>query len=105
MKSCEDLENLSPSDFPPARTPDACEDCLSEGTKWVQLRECRTCGHVGCCDSSPRKHATAHFQDTRHPVMRSVTPGDTWTWCYVHGAYGSLDPARPRPEPTVARGK
>jgi len=87
---CEHLKGLSATDFPPPRTPGACEECVAEGTKWVALRECRACGHVGCCDSSPRKHATQHFHETSHPVMRSVTPGEDWDWCYVHEAMGSL---------------
>ena len=70
-KSCEHLSDLKAEDFPPQRTPDACEECLTEGTFWVALRECRSCGHVGCCDSSTGKHATKHFHDTQHPVMRA----------------------------------
>ena len=68
---------------PKPRTPDGCEECLATGSRWVQLRLCRSCGHVGCCDSSPGRHATQHFQDTRHPVMRSFQPGDSWSWCYL----------------------
>ena len=60
-----------------------CEDCLREGTRWVHLRMCLECGHVGCCDSSPRKHATKHFHTSKHPIMRSVEPGESWGWCYV----------------------
>jgi hypothetical protein len=60
----------------------ACTDCVREGTQWVHLRECLVCGHVACCDNSPRKHATAHFHGTSHPVIRSVEPGETWAWCY-----------------------
>ncbi|MFT5141796.1 MAG: CPA2 family monovalent cation:H+ antiporter-2 [Rhodothermales bacterium] len=60
-----------------------CRDCLEAGDKWVHLRVCMTCGYVGCCDSSKNKHATAHFRDTDHPVMRSMEPGETWGWCYV----------------------
>ena len=60
-KSCEHLVGLTPEDFPPQKTPDACEECLAEGTVWVALRECQSCGHVGCCDSSTGKHATKHF--------------------------------------------
>ena len=105
MKSCEHLEDLTASDFPAIETPAACEDCLSEGTEWVELRECRTCGHVGCCDSSPRKHATSHFTKTEHPVMRSVMPDDTWTWCYVHSAQGTLNPASARPAAVGTRAK
>ncbi len=87
---CEHLEHLTEQEFPPPKTPDACEDCLKEGTQWVHLRECRTCGHVGCCDSSPGRHATRHFHETGHPVMRSVMPGERWTWCYVHAVTGEL---------------
>jgi monovalent cation/hydrogen antiporter len=86
---CEDLSGLKPSDFPQPRTPNGCEECLKEGTRWVALRECRACGHVGCCDSSQGKHATRHFHETHHPVMRAV-PHDAWTWCYVHEAMGRL---------------
>ena len=60
-----------------------CEECLKIGSRWVQLRVCLTCGHVGCCDSSPHKHATAHWNATQHPVMSSGEPGDTWSWCYA----------------------
>ena len=62
-----------------------CEECLRDGTRWVHLRECLECGHVGCCDSSPRRHATAHFHATRHAVMASLEPGETWGWCYEDG--------------------
>lgn len=60
-----------------------CEDCIKTGDAWVHLRMCLTCGHVGCCDSSPNKHATKHFHGTNHPLIRSAEPGETWTWCYV----------------------
>jgi len=63
-------------------TTEGCEDCLREGTRWVHLRECLVCGHVGCCDSSPRRHATAHWHATAHPVIRSFEPGEDWGWCY-----------------------
>lgn len=66
-------------------TPDnvgACTDCLREGTRWVHLRECLVCGQVGCCDNSPRKHATAHWHATNHPIIRSAQPGENWAWCY-----------------------
>ncbi len=89
-KPCEHLQDLTAADFPPPRTPGACEECLKEGMRWVELRECQACGHVGCCDSSPGKHATRHFHEAGHPVMRSVMPGATWTWCYVHEAEGRL---------------
>ena len=68
---------------PPARTPEGCEECLRSGGEWVNLRLCRICGHVGCCDSSPGKHATGHFHSTRHPLIQSFEPGESWTWCYL----------------------
>jgi CPA1 family monovalent cation:H+ antiporter len=70
------------------RTPEGCEECLRDGTRWVHLRLCLSCGHVGCCDSSPQKHATAHFAETEHPVMRSMEPGEAWRWCYVDELVG-----------------
>jgi CPA2 family monovalent cation:H+ antiporter-2 len=60
-----------------------CEDCLRIGDRWVHLRICMTCGHVGCCDSSPNRHATAHFHQTTHPIMKSLEPGEDWGWCFV----------------------
>ena len=65
-----------------------CTECLTEGTRWVALRMCLDCGEVGCCDSSPSRHATAHFHATAHPVMRSVEPGEEWRWCFVHHQTG-----------------
>lgn len=65
-----------------------CEDCLREGTTWVHLRLCMACGHVACCDSSPQRHATQHFHDTLHPVMRSYEPGEDWRWCFVDRVVG-----------------
>lgn len=62
---------------------DGCEECLKAGTDWVHLRECLVCGHVGCCDSSPGKHATKHYEHSQHPVMRSIEPGEQWGWCFV----------------------
>jgi uncharacterized UBP type Zn finger protein len=70
-------------------TPSAkgCEDCLKTGDRWVQLRLCLTCGHVGCCDSSKNKHARAHYHATTHPIIQSFEPGEDWRWCYVDEAY------------------
>jgi hypothetical protein len=64
-------------------TPGArgCEDCLRGGGQWLHLRLCLTCGHVGCCDSSPNKHATRHYHATKHPLIRSFEPGEEWVWC------------------------
>jgi hypothetical protein len=60
-----------------------CEDCLKTGAHWVHLRICTECGHVGCCDNSPNRHATKHFHTTHHPIIRSFEPGEEWGWCYV----------------------
>ncbi len=61
-----------------------CEECLAAGRRdWVHLRLCQFCGHVGCCDSSPGRHATFHFHTTGHPIVRSFEPGEDWFWCYL----------------------
>ena len=60
-----------------------CEDCIKTGDTWVHLRMCLTCGHVGCCDSSPNKHASKHANQSDHPLIRSIEPGERWVWCYV----------------------
>ena len=60
-----------------------CEDCIKTGDTWVHLRMCLICGHVGCCDSSKNKHATKHFHTTKHPLARSIEPGESWVWCYA----------------------
>jgi CPA1 family monovalent cation:H+ antiporter len=78
---CEHLRDL-PS-IVDTNTPGVCEECVAEGGTWVHLRLCLSCGHVGCCDSSPRRHATAHYHATEHPVVRSAEPGESWRWCYV----------------------
>jgi monovalent cation/hydrogen antiporter len=67
----------------PPNTPQGCEECLATGDVWVHLRLCDACGRVGCCDSSPNKHATKHFHKTHHPVVASFQPGEHWKWCYV----------------------
>ena len=77
---CEHEEGLEP--VPPG-TPEGCAECLRLGTPWVHLRLCLSCGHVGCCDSSPGRHATRHAHATAHPVAASFEPGERWDWCYV----------------------
>jgi len=76
-----------PSAGVPAPRCDGCEECLALGENWVALRVCLTCGHVGCCEDSPRAHALAHFQGTRHPMIRPLQRAERWTWCYVHHRY------------------
>ncbi len=64
-------------------TREGCEDCLAIGGRWVHLRMCLTCGHVGCCDSSPNRHASKHAASGEDPIARSIEPGEEWRWCYV----------------------
>ena len=78
-KACTHRDQIK--DVAPSST--GCAECLKKGDQWVQLRMCLKCGHVGCCDSSKNKHATAHFHATGHPIMRSIEPGESWKWCYV----------------------
>jgi hypothetical protein len=89
---CEHLDQVR--DVEP-RTPEGCEECLRMGSGWVHLRLCLTCGHVGCCDNSPNRHATAHFRGTGHPIVRSFEPGEDWGWCYVEGVYLRPAPRAP----------
>ncbi len=79
-QSCKHLAQVR--DVHP-KTPDGCEECLQTGAEWVHLRLCLECGHVGCCDDSPNRHATKHFHKTKHPIMRSFEPGEDWGFCYV----------------------
>ena len=60
-----------------------CEECLKLGSRWVHLRMCQTCGKIGCCDSSPNRHASGHAHDAGHPVFRSVEAGEQWSWCAI----------------------
>ena len=86
---CLHLLELAGAEVEPSST--GCEDCLATGSWWVHLRRCQSCGHVGCCDQSPNRHATKHFRATTHPVVRSQEPGETWSWCYVDAT--DYDPA------------
>ncbi len=79
MAACSHLDRIR--DVKPET--EGCEECLRSGDPWVHLRMCLVCGHVGCCDSSPNKHAAAHYEASRHPVMRSAEPGEDWGWCYA----------------------
>lgn len=79
---CTHLDQVRPVE---PRTPEGCEECLKSGDSWVHLRLCVTCGHVGCCDASPNRHATAHHHATEHPIIRSFEPGEEWAWCYTDG--------------------
>lgn len=80
-----------------APSAQGCEDCLRTGDRWVHLRICMLCGHVGCCDSSPNRHATAHWHDTEHPLVRSFEPGEDWWWCYADQAAFEIAGSAPAP--------
>ena len=80
LMSCHHIAHVKPQ---PPKTPEGCEECLKMGSGWVHLRLCLSCGHVGCCDSSPNRHATKHFHQTKHPVMTSLEPDERWAWCFV----------------------
>ncbi|MGZ3418157.1 MAG: UBP-type zinc finger domain-containing protein [Polyangiales bacterium] len=73
------------------RPTKGCEDCLKIGGRWVHLRTCLSCGHVGCCDNSPNKHATAHYHVTKHPVITSAEVGETWAYCYPDDQFLSAE--------------
>jgi uncharacterized UBP type Zn finger protein len=90
MDGCAHLDTIAFTDLPGDIA--GCEDCLVLGTRWVHLRMCQSCGHIGCCDNSPGRHATGHFQQTGHPIIRSAEPGEAWSWCYVDALMFQLRP-------------
>jgi hypothetical protein len=81
MATCSHLDQITFLDRP--AEIGGCEECLKIGGHWLHLRMCQTCGKIGCCDSSPNRHASRHAHDVGHPVLRSVEPGETWSWCAV----------------------
>ncbi|HEY2354916.1 MAG TPA: UBP-type zinc finger domain-containing protein [Gaiellaceae bacterium] len=78
---CSHLDEIALETLP--ESVDGCAECLRDGGEWFHLRICLSCGHVGCCDSSPGRHATAHAHETLHHLIRSLEPGEAWSWCYV----------------------
>lgn len=82
-------------------TPSAkgCEECLKIGSAWVHLRLCRTCGHVGCCDDSPHRHARGHFRATGHPIIEGYDPPEGWGWCYIDAEEVDLPDQTPQVGP------
>jgi hypothetical protein len=82
---------VTPAEIDPTVTPSGtgCVDCDEAGGWWVHLRRCAACGHVGCCDSSPAQHATAHFRSSGHPLVQSFEPGEDWYWDYRDGTAAS----------------
>ncbi len=80
MPTCKHTDQIH---LPAHPRTNGCEECLKSGDRWVHLRTCLECGHVGCCDSSKNTHATKHFRSTHHPLVQSAEPGEDWIWCYV----------------------
>jgi hypothetical protein len=93
-RKCDHLDHVHPAD----RLSPGCEECLAlDRRDWVHLRVCQECGHVGCCDQSPGRHATGHFLGSAHPVIRSYEPGEDWYWCFVDEFVFELEGAPPAP--------
>jgi hypothetical protein len=97
MNQCSHLDVIEPA--PPSSN--GCEECLRIGSWWVHLRRCASCGHVGCCDSSPHRHATGHFGGTAHPLVQSFEPGEDWYWCYVDAVAFEIPGQPPSPSHPV----
>ena len=89
---CAHLDQVTLHELP--ASVEGCEDCLRDGWAWLHLRICLSCGHVGCCDDSPGRHATAHYHASAHPIIRSLEPGEEWSWCYLDEVAFLLDGVR-----------
>jgi uncharacterized UBP type Zn finger protein len=81
MPSCTHLGSVQITQLP--ASVEGCADCLKTGGEWLHLRFCLSCGHVGCCDDSPGQHASHHAEDAQHPLIRSLEPGEEWSWCFI----------------------
>jgi hypothetical protein len=81
MAECTHLDQVQITQLPDSVA--GCEDCLAEGSGWLHLRICLGCGKVGCCDDSPNRHARAHAAESGHPIIRSIEPGEEWSWCFI----------------------
>jgi hypothetical protein len=90
-----------PSDYEVLGRPwpkEGCAECVAAARRdWVHLRTCQVCGHVGCCDNSPGKHSTAHFELADHPLVRSYEPGENWWYCYLDNVTFEVDGAPAAP--------
>jgi uncharacterized UBP type Zn finger protein len=84
MATCTHLDTVEITELP--ESVEGCTDCLAGGGRWLHLRICLGCGHVGCCDSSPNRHASKHFEQSGHPLIRSLEPGEEWSFCFVDDA-------------------
>jgi uncharacterized UBP type Zn finger protein len=81
MTTCTHLDHVRITELP--ESVEGCAECLAMGSPWLHLRICLECGHVGCCDDSPNRHATRHAESSGHPIIRSIEPGEDWVWCFV----------------------
>jgi uncharacterized UBP type Zn finger protein len=100
MAECSHLEKVSTLNRDPIEpSGPGCQECLATGGYWEHLRLCMECGHVGCCDSSPNKHATAHYHKTKHPVIKSFEPNESWVWCYRDEVMRGAIPSFPEESP------
>lgn len=93
--SCAHLDHVAVTELPDE--VDGCEDCLATGGRWCHLRICLECGRVGCCDSSPGRHASRHAAEAGHPLIRSIEPGEDWAWCFIDDAPLSVPEVRGEP--------
>jgi Zn-finger in ubiquitin-hydrolases and other protein len=91
MSVCSHLDQIRVTALPAAIA--GCEECLKSGSGWVHLRMCMTCGKVGCCDSSPNRHASRHARSEAHPIARSAEPGEDWSWCFVDEVAFVVEPS------------
>jgi uncharacterized UBP type Zn finger protein len=92
IEYCEHISAMQPV----RPSADGCEDCLKTGDTWVHLRLCEICGHAGCCDSSPNRHATKHYHATQHPIITSLEPGEVWGYCYIDDLFYETLPSQNR---------
>ncbi len=95
-EQCTHLDEIRTEAF----SGNGCVECLETGGRWVHLRRCTDCAHVGCCDSSPGRHATAHFRNEGHPIVQSFEPGEDWFWCYIDEIAFELPGSGPSPSHT-----
>jgi hypothetical protein len=90
MPACSHLDQIQFTSLPTSIA--GCEECLKTGSRWVHLRMCMSCGKIGCCDSSPNRHASRHAHEGGHPIVRSAEPGEDWSWCFLDEAAFIIDP-------------
>jgi hypothetical protein len=94
--SCTHLNQIRVTELP--ESVPGCEDCIRLGTKWLHLRICLECGHVGCCDDSPERHASAHAASSEHPIIRSIEPHEDWSWCFIDEVMMRIPEVRGEPK-------